>query len=355
MKTKQMKYPILFLSIALLSISCKTKYELQVTLTPAGGGIVTPQSGEYEEGEEVTIQVATNSGYQFIGWSGDWIGTENPLLITMDRDYTIEATFQESPVYLDENGVTIKCRESVNIGETHEFNGKIYTIVDRNMLVDIIQNSDGGTNGIVDLTQYCTSKVTDMRRLFLSSNNNFNISNWDVGNVTDMKYMFNSSFNGDISNWDVSNVTDMSGVFQVTTFNGDISNWDVSNVTSMSGVFNSSSFNGDISNWDVGNVTDMSYMFNYSSFNGDISNWDVSNVTYMTSVFGNAYLFNQDLSDWDVSNVTGMTYMFGNAYFFNQDLSDWDVDNVVQCGNFSSPDTFTLPKPNFSACDCNCN
>ena len=118
-KTNQMKWPILFLSIALLSISCKTKYELQVTASPSEGGIVNPESGKYEEGEQVTIQVNPDSDYRFIEWSGDWTGTENPLLITMDRDYNIEATFEESPVYLDENGVTIKCRESVNKCSEH--------------------------------------------------------------------------------------------------------------------------------------------------------------------------------------------------------------------------------------------
>ena len=37
-----------------------------------------------------------------------------------------------------------------------------------------------------------------------------NISNWNVGNVTNMSSMFNGAtrFNGDISNWDVGNVTD---------------------------------------------------------------------------------------------------------------------------------------------------
>ncbi|GIR27126.1 MAG: hypothetical protein CM15mP42_00760 [Methanobacteriota archaeon] len=49
--------------------------------------------------------------------------------------------------------------------------------------------------------------------MFFSADNfNQDISDWDVSNVVDMKYMFFSadSFNQDISDWDVSSVTNMS-------------------------------------------------------------------------------------------------------------------------------------------------
>jgi surface protein len=53
-----------------------------------------------------------------------------------------------------------------------------------------------------------------MRGLCSYQNFHYNISEWDVSNVTDMSYMFsNSEFIGDISKWDVSNVTDMQCMF----------------------------------------------------------------------------------------------------------------------------------------------
>jgi len=53
----------------------------------------------------------------------------------------------------------------------------------------------------------------------------------------------------------------MSYLFLESDFNGDISEWDVSNVESMYSMFANSKFNGDISRWNVSKVKDMRYMF----------------------------------------------------------------------------------------------
>ncbi len=50
----------------------------------------------------------------------------------------------------------------------------------------------------------------------------------------------------------------MQYMFSSTTFNQDIGDWDVSQVTNMSYMFDSAdSFNQDIGNWDVSQVTNM--------------------------------------------------------------------------------------------------
>ena len=215
-------------------------------------------------------------------------------------------------VYLDENGVTIKACESANIGDVGTINGVEYTVVDREMLEQMILNDE-------DVTKVCTTRITDMSLLIIYSGN-------DV------------SFNQDIGNWDVSNVTDMSGMFD-----------------------SAQSFNQPIGNWDVSNVTDMSYMFKFAlSFNQDIGNWDVSNVTNMGYMFSSYQIgdfttsFNQDIGNWDVSNVVNMWFMFDGNESFNQDISDWDVDNVLECTGFSySTLQWTLPQPNFTNCNPN--
>ncbi len=61
----------------------------------AGSGTIDPEQGTsiFNEGTEVTITATPNSGYIFIGWSGDASGTNNPIIITMDSDKSITANF----------------------------------------------------------------------------------------------------------------------------------------------------------------------------------------------------------------------------------------------------------------------
>jgi surface protein len=61
--------------------------------------------------------------------------------------------------------------------------------------------------------------VTDMHNMF-ASNSSFNqpLVSWNVGNVTNMSWMFgsqlkNTLFNQDIGSWNVNNVANMSGMF----------------------------------------------------------------------------------------------------------------------------------------------
>jgi len=267
----------------------------------------------------------------------------------------------DNPVYLDDNGVTIKACDDAEVYSTGIINGETYTVVNEIVLRDMIENGD-------DITKVVTTKITDMSYLLATEYESFydfnqDISSWDVSNVTTMEYMFAEAdlFNQDISIWDVSNVISLCGMFaNATSFNQPIGNWDVSNNECLAAMFQgATSFNQPIGNWDVSNTIandvnlyPMQQIFQgATSFNQDLSNWDVSHVENMTLMFAFASSFNQDISDWDVSNVNNMYRMFTAAYAFNQDLSSWNVDNVTLCNNFSENATsWTLPQPNFTNC-----
>ena len=140
--------------------------------------------------------------------------------------------------------------------------------------------------GETNLNCIDTSNITDMSRLFfglkLNKNVNFDVSGWDVSNVTNMESMFNNCINLDC----------------------DLSNWDVSNVKTMIGMFNGC-----------------------DNFTGKgIENWDVNNVQYMSSMFTGCYYLDCDLTNWDVSKVCEMGYMFYNCYnFTGKGLEKWNV------------------------------
>ena len=86
-------------------------------------------------------------------------------------------------------------------------------------------------HNIYDLNFIDTSKITDMSELFININHNFDVSSWDVSNVTNMGCTFYkcSMFTGKgLENWDVSNVTNMYRMFTwCKSFNSDLSNWDM--------------------------------------------------------------------------------------------------------------------------------
>ncbi len=66
-------------------------YDLIVNTTD--GGVVDPTGGNYLEGTIVTVTAISDSGWNFQEWTGDYIGTENPIDIIMDSNKTIQAVF----------------------------------------------------------------------------------------------------------------------------------------------------------------------------------------------------------------------------------------------------------------------
>jgi surface protein len=193
-------------------------------------------------------------------------------------------------------------------------------------LCNNLENNNGS------ISNWNVSNVTNMRFLFSNSPFNQDIGGWTVSNVTNMIGVFsgNSVFNQDISNWDVSNVTTMVDMFSDTIFNQNISSWDVSSVTNMSSMFlRSSVFNQPINSWDVSSVNNMSSMFHSAGFNQPINSWNVSNVTDMSLMFVDNQLFDQNIGGWTVSSVNNMSGMFSNSTAFNGDISSWNVSSVT--------------------------
>ncbi|MGC8600790.1 MAG: InlB B-repeat-containing protein, partial [Nitrososphaeria archaeon] len=76
-------------------------YQLQYYLTmeanPSGAGSVSPNSGWYNAGAQVTISAVPNAGYRFSGWvgigSGSYSGIGDPTVITMNAPITEIANF----------------------------------------------------------------------------------------------------------------------------------------------------------------------------------------------------------------------------------------------------------------------
>ena len=368
------------------AVFIKKKYPLTIEIE--GEGTVTQTvikegiTTDYNSGTIVELTAIPTGDWEFVEWQGNLTGNENPIQLTVDSPKTVKVVFIKNPIYLDDNGITIKAKDWANIGDVGIINNVRYTVVNNALLKEAAQKGGEALTNIVTtrvtdmsnlfahtskaigkISSWDTSSVTNMYQMFVgvswfngSSNEGWSLSNWDVSNVTNMQAMFSGTkFNEDISNWDVSNVIDMNSMFSYieefnqplnnwnvssvknftlmffkTSFNFPLDNWDVSNAEHLVGLFRDTPFNQDISNWDVSSATDITGLFRNTPFNQDISNWDVSKVKRMEQVFEETTHFNQDISNWDVSSVSQMEYMFKNSKAFNQDLSKWCVSNISQ-------------------------
>jgi hypothetical protein len=77
-----------------------SQYELWLDVRPrdGSGGIITPDvSGWWDVGAQVLLSASPNSGYVFSSWSGEgtgnYTGTNNPVIITMNSPITQTANF----------------------------------------------------------------------------------------------------------------------------------------------------------------------------------------------------------------------------------------------------------------------
>ena len=71
------------------------EYTVSVTVNDPAMGTVEG-AGTYEEGATATLIATANTGYAFVGWLVDGeTFTENPLILTVESDVVVEATFQK--------------------------------------------------------------------------------------------------------------------------------------------------------------------------------------------------------------------------------------------------------------------
>ncbi|MDP4885310.1 MAG: InlB B-repeat-containing protein, partial [Flavobacteriaceae bacterium] len=147
----------------------KRKYPLTVNFI--GQGTVTEEivntgrTTDYDSGTTIKLTAQASDGWEFIGWSGALSGVANPqqLLIGGSKEVTVEFK-RLNPIYVDENGVTIKAYDWAEVGESGFIDNTQYTIVDKETLQELIWSG-------ADLTKVVTSKVVDMQALFLELSN----------------------------------------------------------------------------------------------------------------------------------------------------------------------------------------
>lgn len=79
-----------------------TRNEYTLDITVVGNGSVTrdPDQTKYYYGDVVTLTATHDLYWSFDGWSGDMVSAANPLVITIEDDTNITATFKQFNLYL---------------------------------------------------------------------------------------------------------------------------------------------------------------------------------------------------------------------------------------------------------------
>jgi DMSO/TMAO reductase YedYZ molybdopterin-dependent catalytic subunit len=77
-----------------ITANFEVTYALAIDIT--GNGTVTkdPDQETYASGTQVTITAIPAAGYEFTGWSGDLVSTDNPATVVMNSNMAISADFE---------------------------------------------------------------------------------------------------------------------------------------------------------------------------------------------------------------------------------------------------------------------
>ena len=82
----------------------KTQYSLSASSSPSGGGTVSPSGlNWYDSGQPVSVLATANAGYDFLNWTGNLTGSNNPESVTMTGPRSVTANFKQNQYTLTVN------------------------------------------------------------------------------------------------------------------------------------------------------------------------------------------------------------------------------------------------------------
>ena len=96
-----------------------------ITLSASVGGSVS-DGGTFEEGKEIQIKATANDGYHFLNWSDG--NTENPRTITVDKDLTLTAVFEEDEEEFEKYTITLSATNGTVSGGGEYLEGTVTII-----------------------------------------------------------------------------------------------------------------------------------------------------------------------------------------------------------------------------------
>ena len=93
-------------SIVFDRIEFMTKNDVEVfdvSISKEGNGLLNYKSGTSFSGQKFDLNAIPDQGWEFQGWTGDIVSTDNPLEITVNSDLDIKAVFVQESLSIDDN------------------------------------------------------------------------------------------------------------------------------------------------------------------------------------------------------------------------------------------------------------
>ena len=230
-----------------------------------------------------------------------FLNNKNIQLINKENEWKITYNFEKIGVYeLKMRFINIMS----DLGKLFEKNINILSIDLSNFDLSNVKsmrymfNKCYKLKKIIGINNVNTNNINDMSGMFQLCENleYLDLSNFDTSKVTNMRFMFNEcnklkEIKG-LNKLNTSNVCDMNLMFQlcISLEYLDLSNFDTSKTKSMSWIFNK--------------------CYNLKEIKG-INNFNTSKVTEMSEMFNECnYLESLDLSNFDISNTKNIEYIF---------------------------------------------
>jgi len=110
-------------------------YELTVNIEGSGTVDLDP-AGPYPVGTTVTLTAVPDEGWEFVEWTGDITGSDNPADLLMDDDKEVTATFEELPKIPDLDADGDLTWADVKAGDTVTSTIDVENIGDAESLLD---------------------------------------------------------------------------------------------------------------------------------------------------------------------------------------------------------------------------
>ncbi|WP_299064258.1 T9SS type A sorting domain-containing protein [uncultured Polaribacter sp.] len=95
-------------SIVFDRIEFMTKNDVEVfdvSISKEGNGLLNYISGTSFSGQKFNLNAIPDQGWEFQGWTGDIVSSDNPLEITVSSDLNIKAVFVQESLSIDENNL----------------------------------------------------------------------------------------------------------------------------------------------------------------------------------------------------------------------------------------------------------